>query len=188
MIRVFLLALVGLAALAMVARNLPEYLRPAPAREIEWSADREPLGRWEGTWSGTFITYAPDGTPGATIHRTLRYVSEGAGRQRVAISDEQAGGTTRESLLEQTFDGTTLKSRMTLKDGTMAAWEGRRAGDAVIWHRKDPATGAVESFRERIVAVPGGDMLTVDGVRVPAGGGAPQLIEGRYRRLDQDSD
>jgi len=187
MIRVCLLALLGLAVLAMVARNLPEYLRSAPDRVLEWSADASPLDRWEGTWAGTFITYGPDGTPGAAVRRTLRYARPDAGRQLVTVTDEEAGGATRESRMEQTFDGTSLRSRRTSEDGTVALLEGRRVGGAVIWHRKDPATGTMESFRERIISTSEGAMLTVDGVRV-TGGGAPQLFEGRYHRLDQDRD
>jgi hypothetical protein len=188
MIRVFLLALLGLAALAMAARNLPEALRPAPDRAVEWEADTTPLDRWDGSWSGTFITYEADGSLASTVRRSLRYTRADDRLQSVAITDEDAGGRSREFRLEQTFDGSRLTSRRTMEDGTVVVLEGRRAGGAVTWHWKDAATGVFESYRERIVATPEGDVLTVDGVRLPGGGAAPRLFEGRYHRLDQDRD
>jgi hypothetical protein len=188
MIRVFLLALLGLAALAMVARNLPEALRPAPDRAVEWEADTTPLDRWDGTWAGTFITYEADGKPVSTVSRTLRYTRSDDRNQVVSITDEDSGGRTRESRQEQAFDGTAMTSRRTMEDGTISVLEGHRAGGAVTWHRKDSATGAFESYRERIVSSPEGDLLTVDGVMLTRSGAAPRLFEGRYHRLDQDRD
>ena len=186
MIRVFLLAVLGLAALAFLSHHLPDYLRATPDRQVTWEADAAPLARWEGVWSGSYSTYRADGTQVASTTARHEYRRQDDRRLAVTIVDQPDSGGELTTRGELTFDGSMLASRLTHPDGAGVVMQGRRVGDTVFWHRLDPVRGEEETLRERIVSTPDGDVLTVDGVVVSIKDGRGLMLsEGRYRRVDR---
>ena len=185
MIRVFLLGVLGLIALAMVARNLPKYAAQEPAAIAGAPVDETaPFARWAGAWEGEFVTRRPDGTVVEITKVRQEYTDVTPGEQRVVITDRHASGETIVSNgFNQVVDGG-LECRLTDQNGISKILKGRRESATIFWHRRDAGTGLSESFREQILALPAGDLYTIDGFGIYGGaGGTVLLFEGRYHRV-----
>ncbi len=190
MIRVFILALLALAALVMVARNL-RGRGPEPAEVIEQAAQDEssPFARWDGAWEGTFNTRRTDGTLESSLLVRQEYTTITPNEQSVTITDRRADGSVKESRGQNTDVNGALECRLWGPDGTMKLLTGTRAGKTLFWHRRDTAAGIEETFREEIVRDAGGDLYTIDGVGLYGKGRAEVfLYEGRYRRVGRAGD
>src|SRR5678815_4675162 len=87
MIRVFLISLVALVALAMVAHHLPAELRPAGGD------DESLLGRWEGAWEGTLVSYRPDGSTLQSVRARYEYRRVSATEQTLVMTDRAPDGS-----------------------------------------------------------------------------------------------
>lgn len=185
MIRVFLISLLALGALVIVARNLPEGSGAADDPSLTLD-DQQMFAQWDGAWEGTFRTYATDGTLQETIQVRQVYESVSPMEQTVVITDRMPDGTTRVSRGRNVLFGGRLECEVRAPDGTTKVLAGRRAGNAVIWHRREPASGAEETYREEILRTLDGDLYTIDGLRTTGGRGGTVLYEGRYRRVERD--
>jgi len=178
MIRVFLISLVALVALAMVAHHLPAELRPAGGD------DESLLGRWEGAWEGTLVSYRPDGSTLQSVRARYEYRRVSATEQTLVMTDRAADGSTRGSTGAQALIGDAFERTIALADGKPSRFSGRRVGDAIFWHHRDAATGAEETYREQILSTPDGDLYTIDGAGSPGKEGL-LLFEGRFHRVDR---
>src|SRR5262245_31964947 len=186
MIRVFVLGVLGLIALALVAHNLPEYsvrakaLIAAPAT-IDESA---PFARWDGTWEGEFVTRRPDGTLVERTRVLQKYTSLNSREQDVVITDQHGSGPAIVSKGSNRLVNGGLECRVTDPNGATKVLQGRQEDGAFFWHRRDPAAGIEESYREEIISMPGGDLYTIDGFGIYGVKPASVLMfEGRYRRV-----
>ena len=178
MIRVFLIALVGLFALAMVAHHLPAELRPAGGD------DASLLGRWEGVWDGTLVSYRPDGTAAETLRARYEYRRLSDSEQTLVMTYHAEGGATRGYTGSQALVGEVFERNVAQADGKPGRLAGRRVGDAIFWHHRDASTGAEETYREQILSTPDGDLYTIDGAG-SGGKGGMLLYEGRFHRVDR---
>ena len=188
MIRVFLLGVLGLIALALVARNLPDYAVPtsagAPARMPAAADDTAPFVRWEGVWEGAFVSRRPDGTVVETTSVRQEYTSLNPLEQSVVITDQHGSGPAIVSNGTNRAVPGGLECRVTDPNGITKVYTGVKEQGALFWHRRDPAAGIEEGFREEILALPDGDLYTVDGFGIyGANGGSVLQFEGRYRRV-----
>jgi hypothetical protein len=189
MIRVFLLAVVGLLALVMIAGRLPAGGGRPPGAAVAAVAVAEASSpaRWDGTWEGSLTTYRADGTPEQTASVRCERQTVTPTEQRIVITERWGDGRTRVLTGSLTTDGGQIARRLTNPDGTLTVYTGRKAGAVLFWHHRDELAGVEESLREEIVATPGGDLYTVDGFRLSERGGrAVRLIEGRYHRAARD--
>ena len=185
MIRVFLLGVLGLIALALVARSLPKYdVRRAPVVDGAVAADGSGLfARWAGVWEGEFTTRRPDGTLVAVTKVRQEYTDVNDNEQNVVITDWPAGGAAIVSSGTNRSGPDGLECVLTDPNGVTKLLEGRQAGSAIIWHRHDAEARVEETFREEILAMPGGDVYTIDGFGIYGGAtGTVLLFEGRYHR------
>ena len=188
MIRVFLLALVALAALLLVATHLP-YQPPAPrtaqeiSEEAEGSPEAGPFARWDGVWEGTLTTRRPDGTIVQTAKLRQEHTTISPAEQKINVKDRGAGGGAVISKHVHREVGDQLECEVTDPNGARRILGGNLSGSAIFWHRRDPATRAEESYREEILRLPGGDLYTLDGFRVDPSGES-LIYEGRYRRVE----
>lgn len=189
MIRVFLLALVALAALVMVANHLPyQPAAPAFAREpapegAERSPDAGPFARWGGVWEGTISTRRPGGTLVETVRVRQERTLVSAIEQKVVATQRGSGGSATVSIGIQRVRDYGLESRLTDPGGVEKVFAGSLQGDAIFWYRRDPVTRRQESYREEILRTPGGDLYTIDGFRVDPDG-ETVVYEGRFRRVE----
>ena len=179
MIRVFLLAMLGLVALVMVAHHLPAYLRPA-------AVEADVFGRWEGVWEGTFTTYLPDGTPVESSAARHEHTRVSDTEQRLVITDRFPDGRILVTTGEVRSVGDRLECRLSDERGVPEVLEGRRAADGLVWHRRDQMAGSEETIFEEVVPTTDGDLYTVHGVRVSGKDGREtRLFQGRYRRVNR---
>lgn len=188
MIRVSLLGVLGLIALVLVARNLPDYPGPGQTGEAAGRVaadDTAPFARWAGVWEGVFVSRRPDGTPVESTRVRQEYIDVNPLEQSVVITDKQASGVTIVSHGTNRSVPGGLECRVTDPNGVSKVLEGRKEGTAIFWHRRVLSAGIEESFREEILRTPTGDLYTIDGVGFYGGAaGTVLLFEGRYRRVD----
>ena len=185
MVRVFLIGVLALVALALVAVNLPDRARPHQEAGTGngGSLSRE---RFEGLWEGTLTIFRPDGQVEQSSEESRLFRRVAAGERALAITRLLPGGGSEElSGSEVEAPGGDLKRRIQKPGGGTAVSTGRRVGAAIFWHRQDPVSGLRETLREEIVATPGGDLYTLDGARATGPGGQLLILEGRYRRADR---
>ncbi|HET9481839.1 MAG TPA: hypothetical protein VFP98_08795 [Candidatus Polarisedimenticolia bacterium] len=200
MIRVFLLAMLALAALVLVARVLPRaaaipqpveqgFETAGPGRTGGFDAGTSPFAPWDGVWTGTLRSYEPDGTLVASSEVLQEHTSISPGRHKVDLVERREDGSSRRSSGDCLWEEGRLECRVQQADGTAHVLKGRRAGRAILWHRSDPSSGIVETFREEVISTSSGDLYTVDGVSV-LGTTNPRVLvhEGRYRRGSRDSE
>ena len=181
MVRVFLIGVLALVALALVAVNLPERGRPHPDGGDPQSAS---TARIEGLWEGTLTAYRPDGTVEQSLKESRLVAKVSPGERALTITRLLPGGGSEElSGSEVEAAGGDLKRRIQVPGGGLAVLSGKRVGPAIFWHRQDAASGLKETLREEILETPGGDLYTLDGMR--ATGGQLLILEGRYRRADR---
>src|SRR5215475_14147534 len=123
MIRVLLLAMIALGALALVARHLPASLKPQPA------AHAASFERWEGTWEGTLVSYGQDGAELESSEVRLENDGISSGEQAVVMTRRRPDGRTVMTSGRRTRAGDTLEYRVTNPDGTLRVMSGHQAGD-----------------------------------------------------------
>jgi len=192
MIRVFFLGLIGLAALVVIARQFPAVPDGgiAPSEALDQTGG--PFARMDGDWEGAVVTYLPDGTPLSTQKSRRQHDSMSPGLQNITITMRQPDGTTATPKVIMT--GRSLEQQGALRrelsgpDGTLAVYAGRRAGLAMIWHRRDDAAGLEETLREEVIRTAQGDLYTLDGTGSYEKGRRRVIFEGRFRRPDSESD
>lgn len=183
MVRVFLIGVLALVALALVAVNLPERARPNPGGASSEGLSILPA-RFDGLWEGTLTSYRPDGRVEESSEESRLFTRMAPGERALTITRVlRDGGSEELSGTEVEAPGGELKRRIQIPGGGLASSSGRRVGTAIFWHREDPASGLRETLREEIVATPSGDLYTLDGAR--ASGGQLLILEGRYRRADR---
>lgn len=180
MIRVFVLGVLGLVALVLVARALPAY----PVRAAV-DVETAPFARWEGVWEGEFVARRPDGTIVETTNVRQEYTSLSPLEQNVVITDRHGSAPAEVSHGVNRSVSGRLECLVTDSRGVTKTLEGVRQGGAIFWHRREPAAGIQESFREEVLSLPEGDLYTIDGFGVYGADAADILLfEGRYRRVD----
>ena len=189
MIRVFLLALVALAALMMVADRLPyQPAAPAPVSEpapdgAAGVPDAGPFARWGGVWEGTISTRRPGGTLVEAVRVRQERTIVSAFEQKVVATQRGSGGGATVSIGIQRVRDYGLESRLTDPNGIERVFAGGLQGDAIFWYRRDPVTRREESYREEILRTPEGDLYTIDGFRFDPVG-ETLVYEGRFRRVE----
>lgn len=188
MIRVFLLAVVAFAALVLVAQRLPYQPPPAAAEAGGTAEDDEPrstgpFARWDGVWEGTLTARLPDGTVVESARVRQEHTTITPTEQKVDITERDPAGRAVVRRRVQRFVGERLECRVTDAGGAVKVLSGAVAGEALIWSRREPATGREETYREEVVRLAGGDLYTIDGYRRDSAGGT-LVIEGRLRRAE----
>ncbi|HEY3174651.1 MAG TPA: hypothetical protein VGK94_02710 [Candidatus Polarisedimenticolia bacterium] len=188
MIRVFLLALVALAALVLVSNHLP--YQPLPPRAVPEGASgideppgAGPFARWDGVWEGTLDARRSDGTLVERMQIRQVHTMSSATEQRIDVIDRGAPGSPVILRHVHRVTGDHLECRVTDPNGAVRMYGGNVEGGAIFWHSLDPGAHREESYREEILRTAGADLYTVDGVQVDPKGGT-LLYEGRYRRSE----
>ncbi len=168
MIRVFIIAVLALGALALIAHSLPVAV---------------PADVMEGVWEGPFDTYSMAGERLASTRIRLEIETTEPGVRSVRRLERYPDGRVEESSGEIHETDAELTWRMTDPEGNETVLAGRRQGPAIFWHTSDPSLGTQRSLREQVVHRAGGDLYTIDGAGVLAGqAGQVVLYEGRYEK------
>jgi len=168
MIRVFIIAVLALGALALIAHSLPV------------TGPSDPM---DGVWEGPFDTYSMTGDRIASTRMRLEIETSAPGVRSVRLLARYADGHSEESTGEIRTEDAGLTWRMIDAEGNETVLTGRRQGPAIFWRTDDPAGGMRRTLREQVVHRAGGDIYTVDGAGVSlAGDGRVVLYEGRYER------
>jgi hypothetical protein len=177
MIRVFLLAMLGLVALVMVAHNLPAYLR-APAAD-----QADIFGRWEGVWEGTSNTYLMDGTSVESSAARHEHTRVSDTEQRLVITNRFPDGRILVTSGELRLVGDRFECRLSDERGVPEVLTGWKTADGIVLRSTEPAAGFEAISFNEIVPTSEGDLYTVSGIRAPKDGREMRLFQGRYHRV-----
>jgi hypothetical protein len=141
---------------------------------------QEIFSPFNGNWRGTFKTFSIHGKLQDEIQVEQRYWWHQHEQQAVFIERKKDGTVTRSKARNYLKKGKLFCEVINDERGR-TVHEGYYENGLLFWHRRLPDQSLTESFKERVIDIPGGREYQIDGVGIY--GTAILIFEGRYHEI-----